>query len=975
MSQVNLFAAPQRLRRLQIEITTGCNLRCVGCQRTIGMAAGAWRNAHMPAQRFDAVIANAPPADAIVLQGIGEPTLHPKLPELVAAARATEKFGVISFNTNALAREIDYYRHLRQIGLNHISVSVDSLDPVTAEALRAGTDTQELRAAVPALLELFSGLTLSIVLSRRNIAELPELLTTLHGLGGRVIEIQPLVSYAPSVEAMALDRTELRAAAATIAAMRQRLPDLTLLPAAALTPDGSRCRRPFRAAYVTVGGFLTPCCLTNDPDLFGGVNLAEVSFQQAWHTPGVRRFLESYFDAEPEICRGCAFNPSGATAPAQVVVAEAQRRQQAGDLDRAEVGYRAALDAAKSGEALQGLGLARFQRGDAAGALPLLQAAEALAPTPRLTHNIATVMATLGRVGEATELQRRNVTQHPEYVASYHALSALLEASGDRGGAAGVALSLAERAIPGGQEAIIDAAVGRAAELYPEHTALVRVANRLRIAGHQTHALRLLDARLSLDPADLGARLSRAMARLAVVHGSEAEIEERRAAYAAEIGALEGLVARADAAALVTGAEQVGTAKPFFLAYQGHDDRALQAVYGGILSRMMEARERGLRLPVPVRRPGRIRVGFATAYMHLHSISKLFGGWVRHLDRDRFETVLYHLGEGQDAMSADLARHAARFHVGPADEQEWVRRIAGDALDVLIYPEIGMHPTAVRLACLRLATVQCVAWGHPVTTGLRTMDYFLSSALMEPEDGDGHYTERLIRLPNLSIHYEPLPDHTDHTGRITRSALGLADDAVVYVCCQSLFKYHPRDDRVLVAIAGRVAAARFLFIGDPRSDPNARRLLARLSAAFTASGLDPARHLLFVPPVDASDFFSLLGTGDVYLDSIGWSGGNTTLEAVTCGLPIVTLRGPLMRSRHSAAILTRVGAPDCIADTIDDYVRLAVALSDPEARSRAGAVIREGRTRLFGDLAPIRALEAFLSDAVAEASNPGRAAA
>ncbi len=972
MSQVNLFAEPQRLRRLQIEITTGCNLRCVGCQRTIGMAAGTWRNAHMPVQRFAAVIANAPPADAIVLQGIGEPTLHPKLPDLIAAARATGKFGVISFNTNALAREIDYYRHLRQIGLNHISVSVDSLDPTTAEALRAGTDAAELQAAIPALLALFSGLTLSIVLSRRNLAELPALVTTLHGLGVRIIEIQPLVSYAPTTEAMALDRAELRSAAATIAAMRQRLPDLTLLPAAALTPDGNRCRRPFRAAYVTVGGFLTPCCLTNDPDLFGRVNLADISFQQAWHAPGVRRFLESYFDAEPEICRGCAFNPSGATAPAPAVVAEAQRQQQAGQLNRAEAGYRAALNSAQSGEALQGLGLARFQRGDATGALPLLQAADALAPTPRLTHNIATILATLGRLPEATALQRRNVTEHPEYVASYHALSALLEATGDRGGAAGVALSLAERAIPGGQEPIIAAAVGRAAALDPGHAALVLVANRLRIAGHQTHALGLLDARLSTDPTDLGARLSRAMARLAVVHGSAAEIAERRAAYTTDIGALERQVAQADAAALIAGAEQVGTAKPFYLAYQGYDDRALQAAYGGIVSRMMAERGQSSGGGIGVRRPGRIRVGFATAYMHLHSISKLFGGWIRHLDRDRFEVTLYHLGEGQDAMSADLARHADRFHVGPAEEAEWMRRIAADAPDVLIYPEIGMHPTAVRLACLRLAPVQCVAWGHPVTTGLPTIDYFLSSDLMEPEDGDRHYTERLIRLPNLSIHYEPLPDRG---GRITRSALGITDDSVVYVCCQSLFKYHPRDDGVLAAIAGRVPTARFLFIGDPRNDPNARLLRARMSAAFAAACLDPARHLLFVPPVDAADFFSLLRAGDVYLDSIGWSGGNTTLEAVTCGLPIVTLRGPLMRGRHSAAILTRVGATDCIAATADDYVDLSVALADPEARRQKALVIRDGRQRLFGDLAPVRALEAFLIDAVAEASNPSLAAA
>ena len=66
--------------------------------------------------------------------------------------------------------------------------------------------------------------------------------------------------------------------------------------------------------------------------------------------------------------------------------------------------------------------------------------------------------------------------------------------------------------------------------------------------------------------------------------------------------------------------------------------------------------------------------------------------------------------------------------------------------------------------------------------------YFLSSALMEPEDGERHYTETLVRLPNLSIHYQP-PDPT--TGTLTRASLGLRPETIVYLCCQSLFKYHP----------------------------------------------------------------------------------------------------------------------------------------------------------------------------------------
>ncbi|MBN8896907.1 MAG: radical SAM protein, partial [Rhodospirillales bacterium] len=164
-----LFAAPARLRRLQIEVTTGCNLRCAGCQRTLGLQAGTWRNAHMPRSRFAAIVANAPPAESIILQGIGEPTLHPDLATLVATAHESGKFRVISFNTNALLRDTAAYAALRDAGLRHLSISVDSLDPATAEALRAGTDVARLRAAIAELTALFRGaVTLSIVLSRRN---------------------------------------------------------------------------------------------------------------------------------------------------------------------------------------------------------------------------------------------------------------------------------------------------------------------------------------------------------------------------------------------------------------------------------------------------------------------------------------------------------------------------------------------------------------------------------------------------------------------------------------------------------------------------------------------------------------------------------------------------------------------------------------------------------------------------------------
>ena len=138
----------------------------------------------------------------------------------------------------------------------------------------------------------------------------------------------------------------------------------------------------------------------------------------------------------------------------------------------------------------------------------------------------------------------------------------------------------------------------------------------------------------------------------------------------------------------------------------------------------------------------------------------------------------------------------------------WRRTILADAPDALVYPEIGIDPIAVRLAAQRRAPVQCNFWGHPETSGY----YFLSSDLMEPPDGDNHYTEKLVRLPNLSIYYEPprIPPLV-----MNREELGLRLTATAYWCGQSLFKYLPELDDIYPRIAREVRDCQFVFIRPP----------------------------------------------------------------------------------------------------------------------------------------------------------------
>jgi predicted O-linked N-acetylglucosamine transferase (SPINDLY family) len=233
---------------------------------------------------------------------------------------------------------------------------------------------------------------------------------------------------------------------------------------------------------------------------------------------------------------------------------------------------------------------------------------------------------------------------------------------------------------------------------------------------------------------------------------------------------------------------------------------------------------------------------------------------------------------------------------------------------------------------------------------------------MEPADGQAHYTERLVRLPNLSICYQPPAVRPAALGR---AELGLRERAIVYWCGQSLPKYLPQYDEVFARIAGAVGDCQFAFIefGGGRHVTDLFR--RRLEAAFTRHGLRAADHCAVLPRLDPDRFIGAMGCCDVLLDSIGWSGCNSTLESLVHDLPIVTLAGEFMRGRHTSAILEMMGVEETIARTVDDYVAIAVRLGRSAVERAAVAQrIAASKHRVYKDRDCIVALEDFLDRAV-----------
>ena len=482
----------------------------------------------------------------------------------------------------------------------------------------------------------------------------------------------------------------------------------------------------------------------------------------------------------------------------------------------------------------------------------------------------------------------------------------------------------------------------------------------LEISRYEEAAADLAQA-LAIEPGHAEARFASCFAELPIIYKDKTEIPQRRVAYEQKLRALRDDVERG----VLKGdlIKAIGSRHPFLLAYQGENDRALQQIYGDMISRIVSQRFPPATLPPPPAPGEVIRVGIVSSFFFRHSNWKIpIKGWVSQLDRKRFHVTGYHLGAVRDEQTEAASRLCDRFVHRTLDTNGWRREILADAPHVLIYPGLLMDISSIQLAAQRLARVQCNSWGHPETSGLPTMDFFLSSDLMEPPDAEAFYTEKLVRLPNLSIYYEPVEAEPV---TVTREELGLRPGATVFWSGQSLFKYLPQYDDIFVQITRAVGDCQFVFLRHFGAPKITSMIRERLERAFSAAGLRADDHCVFLGRLSQSKFVAAAGLTDVFLDSIGWSGCNSALECLVQALPIVTFEGSTMRGRHCAAILRMLDVPETIATTLEDYVAIAVRLGqDAQFRKTISSRMAANRDKVYRDRAPVAALEDLLERAV-----------
>ncbi len=397
----------------------------------------------------------------------------------------------------------------------------------------------------------------------------------------------------------------------------------------------------------------------------------------------------------------------------------------------------------------------------------------------------------------------------------------------------------------------------------------------------------------------------------------------------------------------------------FLLAYQGSDDLSLQSKYGDWLVSVLQAIRPKWSKPIAPRSGVRNRIGLVSSFWRDCSVGSYFGEWILALTKAGFETHVVQLGPVFDPVTDALEKYANRLHRVDQSLEQCAGFISDLKCDVLIYPELGMDARCLVLAGLRLAAKQVCAWGHPVTSGLSTIDFYLTCELMEPANANAQYRESVLHLPGLGTRYQSpaLPRRVELN---TSLPLGRR-----YLVPQSAFKIHPANDKIFATIAALDWSARLIFF-NAETEHISRQLRARLRNEFLKCGANPDRQLVFIEPVSREQYLKINSACDLMIDTRHWSGGNTSIDALFSGLPIVTSYGTTMRSRQSAAMISLIGLQqELVCSDSETIAKTAFSIAqDVNFRNSLSQQIFEKFSQLTYSQAPLDALVQHLRNII-----------
>ena len=325
--------------------------------------------------------------------------------------------------------------------------------------------------------------------------------------------------------------------------------------------------------------------------------------------------------------------------------------------------------------------------------------------------------------------------------------------------------------------------------------------------------------------------------------------------------------------------------------------------------------------PTPVREGGeRIRIAYMSSDYRDHPIAYLTAGLFEHHDRARFET--FGIALGPDEPSEMRARIRSGFETfieaGGKSDAEVARLIGEVGADIVV--DLNGHTDGARTAILamRPAPIQVSYIGLAGTMGAPFIDYVIADPILFAPSDERYYTEKVVRLPEMYLVNDDKRTISESTP--TRAEMGLPETGFVFCSFNNAYKITPEIFAVWMRLLDRVEGSVLWLLSTNESG------VRNLRREAEAAGIDPSR-LVFASRARPADHLARHRLADLFLDTLPYNAHTTACDALWTGLPLVTCKGTSFAGRVAASLLTAVGLPELITQSLAEYEALALKLA------------------------------------------------
>lgn len=317
------------------------------------------------------------------------------------------------------------------------------------------------------------------------------------------------------------------------------------------------------------------------------------------------------------------------------------------------------------------------------------------------------------------------------------------------------------------------------------------------------------------------------------------------------------------------------------------------------------------------KKKAKIRLGYVSADIRNHPTSHLIMGLFSNHNSDEFETYLYSIGPRDDSIYSitipTLANHF--FDLNEYSDTEAAKKIHEDGIDVLVDMMAYTLYARTNIFALKPAPVQISYLAYPGTMGTDFIDYLVSDPISVPPEKAEFYAENLIYLPHTYfITDDKQPIATEIP---TRAMCGLPEDAFIFCCFNKTAKIEPKSFDIWMRVMHEIPnSVLWIYQDSADSVMNLRKEAVKRGIAeeriIAAENLPKDKHL------------ARIQLADLFLDCFSYSAHTTAIDALWAGVPVLTYPGDDIAARGSSSIVTAIGLPEMIAESLNHYEQLAL---------------------------------------------------